>query len=1087
MRKSYGIVLALGVCAVVALLSCDQDQTPFSPQSADVFKSTVSGRVTKQNGDALKGALVTALPGGATTVTADSGKFELSLGAGSYRLSISKDDYRDTSWKDSVKVGLLAKASLDAVKAQYRYATIKGVILDSNGATYPGAGVAVEDQSISATTYSAGSFTLGRVEPGKVRLFAVISGQGYTTLDTILKASDTLKGVYMKIARKGGTVTGTVQNNGGTGVSGATVSAAGGALTATTASDGSFSLKTVPSSGSVALTVTTPSGDTQTVTGVTALEGGTSAIGSVSVASTSADSVVVRSGLALGTTESDSVTLQATTNAVDSSVHILRWAWSSTSGRSWDTTSVASYRLHVHGWSVGEHPVLVKALLLDTATKSLRSTSAGTISVRLSDVTAPVLVRVSPTSDTTGYAWADSTVTVKWAVSDDSRLDSVWLDGVAVAPSAGFVSRAESLPVGTTRVRLAARDSSGNVSRDSVVLVRAAGASVVGAWSAVLRDTGSTYLDVDDISLNFDGSGAYTSVDRYWEVSLSSAAVYRDTSTSRGTWRTSGDSLFMTDDSGTYGYKYSINGASLTVSGVEDSGRAFTDVFTSAAAADTTPSPAASVSDSSTGLSSLSVGAGTLTPGFSAATTSYVDTVGTSVTSLSVAAKAVSDSTVLVFNGSLSSVVAVPRDTVVKVVVANHLTAKTRTYSIGVVHRSSTTTGGTTTTTTDTIAPVVTRSSPRVDTTTNAWSDSTATVSWKVTDANLDTVRIGGVQVTPNGLGFASRTLTLAAGTTKVSLVAKDFAGNTTRDSVVFVRAAGVVVRSTQATGRTFTAPYRVHFYADSSVDTTGLTIHLTRDSTATTSSSTALANWFGFGLASPTQIHAGPWRNGARIGPDQIFNYKMDSCVYTFDQPDSDAVYADDTSLCKRTGQYIYGWSSVTSAGTWSNPTSDIASGKEIKTVYTVDGDSSYPSVGLGLFLPYSPLSKAIKQDFSRLSSVTAMVRDTRAATNTGLKSFVRVNFGVSPDVDKTTAASLSKGIAYGWDVTLTSGKATKITLAIGDAAIPDWASSPSPTTLTEQLAELQSLEFAENCANSTCSKQTGTLEIDNLTYHFK
>ena len=37
MRKSYGIVLALGVCAAVALLSCDQDQTPFSPQSADVF------------------------------------------------------------------------------------------------------------------------------------------------------------------------------------------------------------------------------------------------------------------------------------------------------------------------------------------------------------------------------------------------------------------------------------------------------------------------------------------------------------------------------------------------------------------------------------------------------------------------------------------------------------------------------------------------------------------------------------------------------------------------------------------------------------------------------------------------------------------------------------------------------------------------------------------------------------------------------------------------------------------------------------------------------------------------------------------
>src|ERR1035437_8688510 len=210
MRKLMTATLLAGLTGFV-MMGCDRDTSAFSTQDADRFRSLVSGRITDRQGKAVTGALVTALPGGTTTVSGDSGKFQLTLPSGSYRVSVIKDEYLDTTLSDSLRLPLLAKDTLARLGRVYRYATIKGVVLDSTSLVgQSGAGIVVQDQTVSATALPNGAFTLGKIEPGPVQVFAVVPGVGYASLNTTLHASDTLKNVSLAVSHKGGSVQGQV-------------------------------------------------------------------------------------------------------------------------------------------------------------------------------------------------------------------------------------------------------------------------------------------------------------------------------------------------------------------------------------------------------------------------------------------------------------------------------------------------------------------------------------------------------------------------------------------------------------------------------------------------------------------------------------------------------------------------------------------------------------------------------------------------------------------------------------------------------------------------------------------------------------
>jgi uncharacterized protein (TIGR02145 family) len=395
------IVRPLLYGALLLWTGCDRDTTPFSTQDADRFRSNVAGRVVDGNGAPLRGALVTSSPGGVTTVSGDSGAFQIAVPSGSYSLSVSKDDYLDTTLSDSLKLALLQNLSNVRVGVVYRYATLKGAVVDSSDNPVPGAGVIVEDQSVSTFSVSGGNFTLGRVEPGAVRLFAAASGVGYGVIDTLLGPSDTVSGLRVKVDRAGGTVSGRVVVSAAARVStgaarslaggqaGVVVSALGGRISATTAADGSFTLPNVPSGG-VTLSFA-GTGQSFRVGGVACKEGRHVDIGDIQLETDPAPGdTVVRAGLVLGWTGSRLLTMLATTGS-DSALHVRRWAWSHDAGSNWDSTSTGRSRVDPVqlGWMApGDFKVSVKAVSLDTARRILRSSKAGTITVRLRDSTS---------------------------------------------------------------------------------------------------------------------------------------------------------------------------------------------------------------------------------------------------------------------------------------------------------------------------------------------------------------------------------------------------------------------------------------------------------------------------------------------------------------------------------------------------------------------------------------------------------------------------------------------------------------------------------------------------------------------------
>jgi len=469
--------LLIPVALVGALLSCNQDETPFGPQDLKAFESGVHGRVTDRAGRALSGALVTALPGGMTTVSGPDGSFTLTgLSTGKYRIAVVRDDYRDTVWLDSVRLGLAKALDIGSQAMRYRFAAVRGIVVDAQGVAMEptaAAAIAVEDQMVSAPMVSQGKFFLGKVEPGRVRLFASVAGLGYATLDTLLQPEDTLSGLRLKIDRKGGVLVGQVVDADGNPVAGAVVTLLGGALRTSTDADGDFRLAEVPGTGRLIVTIQKDdlSG---LVSGVTVGDGKITDLSRIPLGSLPAEGpAAVRSGVAIAYEGDSAVRLAADLVVRDTSFRVLRYLWSPDPGVKWDTTSgsLRALDLRVLGWTGGTHKVKVKAMAVDGRTSGI-----GTIEVRIlppPDRSAPTVRREAPLEDTTRVAFAESTAIVAWKVSDDRRLGIVRIGGQEVAVDQGRASREIALPVGTTTVPLVALDSAGNESRDSVVLVRA--------------------------------------------------------------------------------------------------------------------------------------------------------------------------------------------------------------------------------------------------------------------------------------------------------------------------------------------------------------------------------------------------------------------------------------------------------------------------------------------------------------------------------------------------------------------------------------------------------------------------------------
>ena len=208
---------------------------------------SISGTVTNTSGAGISNA--TVWYSGGTTKTDSNGNYSFSnVPVGSYTVTGSQVGYQSASIQNvSVTSGSNAVSNL--VLTATSSGTISGIVTNMSGAAIVGAIISYSGGSTTATTNSAGSYTLA-VGPGTYSVTASASGFLTSTQPNVSVTSNSTTTVNFALAQSG-TISGTVTNSAGTGLANATVSYSGGSTTATTNSGGAYTLSVAPGTYSV--------------------------------------------------------------------------------------------------------------------------------------------------------------------------------------------------------------------------------------------------------------------------------------------------------------------------------------------------------------------------------------------------------------------------------------------------------------------------------------------------------------------------------------------------------------------------------------------------------------------------------------------------------------------------------------------------------------------------------------------------------------------------------------------------------------------------------------------------------------------
>ncbi len=202
-------------------------------------------------------------PGPLQTVTADaSGNYAFNnVANGTYTVTPTQPSHTFTPTNQTVTVN---GANVTGVNFTVDATTgsISGKVKNSTGTAISGATVSYTGGSV--TTDSNGAYTLSNMQAGAVSITAAATGYQSST-QTVTVTANTTATANFTLSATVGTISGTVTNSTGTGISGATVSYTGGSITAGT--NGAYTLSNVPAGPvSVTASATGYQSSTQTVT-----------------------------------------------------------------------------------------------------------------------------------------------------------------------------------------------------------------------------------------------------------------------------------------------------------------------------------------------------------------------------------------------------------------------------------------------------------------------------------------------------------------------------------------------------------------------------------------------------------------------------------------------------------------------------------------------------------------------------------------------------------------------------------------------------------------------------------------------------
>jgi len=357
---------------------------------------------------------------------------------------------------------------------------------------------------------------------------------------------------------------------------------------------------------------------------------------------------------------------------------------------------------------------------------------------RSKDTVAPVIHRVLGGR---GVGVDSASALVSWSVSDNHKLATVFVNGSPVQGNAGVYGVRVDLAEGANKVRIRADDSSGNVSTDSVVVVRGAADTTAPILSRI-QGTGNMTVPSDFTAATLAWSASDPSLR---SVEIAGVAVV-------GT-------------QGVYSRRLGLSTGRNVVyaEALDSTGNATTDSVVIVRLAKDTLGPV------------LVRESGTLDRAVRS------DTARTSVAWLvsdaALKSVAIAGAGVAGSAGRFGSTIDLSTGRNVVRILATDSAGNVSTDSVVIVRLAK-----------DTLDPVLARSSGTHDKTVPPETLAVA-VSWTVSDASLKSVSIGSGSVEGES-GTYSAEIVLATGRNMVRVRAVDSAGNVSTDSVVIVRLA---------------------------------------------------------------------------------------------------------------------------------------------------------------------------------------------------------------------------------------------------------------------------------------------------------
>jgi len=386
--------------------------------------------------------------------------------------------------------------------------------------------------------------------------------------------------------------------------------------------------------------------------------------------------------------------------------------------------------------AVGNNTYILKAT--DKVGKSRQDTVYVT---RTADVTAPTIVRKSPTSNTVSVGYTTTSYTLQWKVRDyESGLATVTLNGSAMTSSDSIYTVASNLAVGNNTYILKATDKVGKSRQDTVYVTRTPD---VTAPTVMRLGMASTQTVANSV----------TSFTAKWSV--------RDNESGVSTVAINGATVTSSDTTYSSTFSLAVGQNSYFVKATDKAGNSRWDTVYVTRLAESIPPTTVRSSGTTTRSivwdSAYTYVSWTVTDnvGVASVTINGVAVTGTSNVYSSKVALAVGPNTIKIRaldaagNSSIDSVV---------------------------ITRQA-----------DKVAPIVTRSTGASSRTVD-WATTSTSVAWTVTDNDaLASVKINGAMVTGSASVYAS-TIALSNVNTTVSIVATDRSGNSRIDSVVLTR-----------------------------------------------------------------------------------------------------------------------------------------------------------------------------------------------------------------------------------------------------------------------------------------------------------